>query len=331
MHSLIEFAKSIVRLNAVQNIQQFETKMSDPLSDILEQVGVEGSVYFQKDFHGPWCMDVSNTGFAQFHIIVNGNARVTHDGQVLQLSAGDIVLFPKGASHLIGDADDSPVTVGSDVIRAISEGQEPFTEGVTTTRMICGHFEYDFGYAHPLLEELPEKILIRSADLPALDQLLGVMQLIIKESSSEAPGSRVVARKLSDGLFVTILRSFFEREKERSGFFRGLLDERIARAIEAIHSDISNQLTVDDMAKLAGMSRSSFSQQFKLLVGQSAGSYATRWKLLNARSAIKNSMKPIETIAFSSGYSSATAFSRAFHTMFGETPSECRQKKQQPN
>ena len=208
--------------------------MSDPLSDVLNLVGVESSVYFQKDFRGSWCMDVRNTGYAQFHILVRGSANVTHAGKVVPVSAGDIVLFPKGAAHFIGDTPESISTPGIDVINAISEGREPFTEGSNVTRMICGHFEYDFAYSHPLFEELPEMVLIHSADLPALDHLFGLIQLIIRESASDAPGSDVVARRLSDGLLVTILRSFFEREKDRTGFYRGLSDKRIALALSAI-------------------------------------------------------------------------------------------------
>ena len=298
--------------------------MSDPLSDVLNLVGVESSVYFQKDFRGSWCMDVSNTGFAQFHILVRGSATVIHAGNMVPVSAGDIVLFPKGASHFIGDAPESISTPGADVINAINEGREPFTEGSNVTRMICGHFEYDFAYSHPLLEELPEMVLIHSADLPVLDHLFGLVQLIIRESASDAPGSDVVTRRLSDGLLVTILRSFFEREKERTGFFRGLSDKRIALALSAIHDDANSQLTVDELAACANMSRSSFSQRFKELVGQSAGSYATRWKLLKARKAVMSTEYSIENIAYSTGYISATAFSRAFNATFGETPTQCR-------
>lgn len=214
---------------------------------------------------------------------------------------------------------------GADVVQAMSEGREPFSQGSNVTRMICGHFEYDFAFSHPLLEELPEMVLIHSVDLPALDHLFGLVQLIVRESASDEPGSEVVARRLSDGLLVTILRSFFKREKGRTGFFSGLSDKRIALAISAIHSDLNNELSVDDMAVQAGMSRSSFSQRFKELVGQSAGSYATRWKLLKARLALKSTNDPIEQIAHKNGYVSATAFSRAFNTTFGETPTQCRQ------
>lgn len=300
--------------------------MTDPFSDVLELVGVESSVYFQKDFLGPWCMDVSNTGFAQFHILVQGSAIVTHAGTTSTVFAGDIVFFPKGASHLIGDSTDCMPMAGIDVIQAMNEGREPYTEGTQSTRMICGHFKYDFEYSHPMLEELPDMVVIRREKLPSRNHLFSLVELIIHESASDAPGSDVITRRLSDGLLVTMLRSYFEHAEERSGFFRGLSDKRIARAIAAIHNDVDNQLTIDSMAAETGMSRSSFSKHFKELVGQSAGSYSTQWKLLKAKSAVTNSSTSIEKIAFTHGYQSATAFTRAFHSTFGETPTQCRQR-----
>ena len=179
--------------------------MSDPLSDVFEMVGVESSVYFQKDFLGPWCMDVSNTGFAQFHILVRGSAVVTYAGKTSFVRAGDIVFFPRGASHLIGDATDSKPMSGFAVIEAMNEGREPFTEGVRATRMICGHFEYDFGYSHPILEELPEMVLIRADELPTTDHLFSLVKIIIIESANAAPGSDVITRRLSDAVSYTHL------------------------------------------------------------------------------------------------------------------------------
>ena len=99
----------------------------DPFSDILEMVEVKSSVYFQKDFCAPWRMHVADTGFAQFHIIVRGEAVVDHDGGHDHVSTGDIILFPKGAGHHIGDRIDSPEMRGQEVIHSLSQGEQPLS------------------------------------------------------------------------------------------------------------------------------------------------------------------------------------------------------------
>jgi len=206
----------------------------------------------------------------------------------------------------------------------MESGQEPFTEGDMTTRMICGHFEYDFSFAHPLLDELPEIILLRAGERPMMDHLFSLVQLIVWETSSNAPGSDVVVRRLSDGLLVTIIRAFYETNKHDLLFYNGLSDERILPVLQAIHDSEAAAPDIESLCRLAGMSRSSFLHHFKETVGCTAGAYATRWKLLKARTALSESAMTIENIGFGAGYNSASAFTRAFHNLFGLTPTEFR-------
>jgi len=296
----------------------------DPLSDILDLIGVKSSVYFQKDFCAPWRMQIANTGFAQFHIIVQGEAVIEHAGRLDYVSTGDVILFPKGAAHKIGDSIDSPEMRGQDVITAMASGDEPFVNGGRATRMVCGHFDYDFNHRHPLIQELPAAILLRATELRSEDHLLGLVKLIVTESRTMPTGSRVVLRRLSDALLVTILRAYFETESSDVGMHIGLRDDRIARAIAAIHEVNGWELDLSDLASVAGMSRSSFAATFKATVGKSPGDYALRWKMLNAREVLIKDNTTIEEVAMDYGYSSSSAFSRAFVAMFGQTPREAR-------
>lgn len=301
--------------------------MSDPLSEIFDLVGVESSVYFQKDFCAPWGMRVENTGFAQFHILVRGEASLWSVNRRETLNAGDVVLFPKGAAHLISDSPDSPGVPGQDVIRAHLAG-DPLFEGTgRRTRMICGHFEYDFDTKHPLVQEFPDTILIRSDALPSMIDLTGLLNILIKESNVSKPGTDVLIQKLSEALLVTILRAYFETSENRTGFHAGLREPRIARVISAIHEANWDELGLEKLAIVAGMSRSALALQFKSIIGYSPGEYSIRWKLLKASRRLTQSTESVDEIASQSGYKSSTAFSRAFQRMFSMTPSEYRRIK----
>ena len=302
--------------------------MSDPFSEVLDMISVKSSVYFQKDFYAPWGMFVSGTGFAQFHILVRGTAVVVHNDTTINVSAGDIILFPRGASHLISDPSQTTQMLGEDVITAVANGQEPFTDGDMTARMICGHFEYDLSFAHPLVDELPEILILRGGERPMMDHLFSLVQLIVWETSNKAPGSDVLVRKLSDGLLVTILRAFYESKEHDVLFYKGLSDERILPVLQAIHSSGPSTPSIESLCLLAGMSRSSFLHHFKETVGCTAGAYATRWKLLKARKALTDRAVNVENVGFEAGYNSASAFTRAFHNLFGVTPTEFRRRDQ---
>lgn len=300
--------------------------MPDPFSEVLDMVDVKSSIYFQKDFRAPWGMSVSNTGFAQFHIIVRGTAVVLHDDDCIDVSAGDIVLFPNGASHLICDQSRSAQMSGADVIAAVERGVDPFAEGDITARMICGHFDYDFGFEHPILKELPDMIVLRSGDSLMMSHLLNLVQLIVWETATKAPGSDVVVRRLSEGLLVSVLRAYYEIEKPEIGFYKGLSDPRLRVALQAIHSSGTAMPDIATLAEITGMSRSSFLKHFKEKVGQTAGAYVVCWRLLKARAALGVADQSVENVAFDAGYQSTSAFTRAFQTYFDETPSQYRKR-----
>tara|TARA_R110000751_G_scaffold15290_1_gene49292 strand:- start:122602 stop:123504 length:903 start_codon:yes stop_codon:yes gene_type:complete len=287
-------------------------------------LGVQSSVYFQKDFCAPWGMRVENTGFAQFHIIVRGIATVSYEDKLHHLSTGDVILFPKGAAHTICDATESSVKSGQEVLLAHERGEELFASSGRATRMICGHFDYDFGYKHPLIQELPDIIVIRAERLPDTYNLMGLLNILIAESIQPRPGSNVLIRKLSDALLVSIFRAYFELNKDQLGFHNGLRDARIARAVSYIHQQDWSDLGLERLASLAGMSRSALAHSFKKMLGYSPGEYATRWRLLKAAAILRDSDTRIETLAMDSDYTSSTAFSRAFKAMFDLTPSQYR-------
>lgn len=299
--------------------------MSDPLSDVLELISVQSSVYFQKDFFSPWGMPVQDTGFAQFHIIVRGVAVVNYDKTLYQLSAGDVLLFPKGASHKVSDSPEGSMISGTESTKDCDRKK---LMDARETRMICGHFEYDLEHKHPLIVELPDIILIRSENLPETFNLVGLLNILISESNTSRLGSSVLVKKLSDALLVSILRAYFEINKNRVGFHNGLRDIRIAKALSAIHAQSWSELGLKRLAELSGMSRSAFAQSFKQLVGYSPHEYSTRWKLLKAATRLRQSDTRIDAIALDSDYSSSTAFSRAFKEMFNLTPREYRHHKE---
>ena len=296
----------------------------DPFSDVLELLGFKSSIYFQKNFCGNWKMSIADTGFAQFHFIVRGTAVIEHGGQLEHLSSGDLVVFPKGAAHAISDHPSSPPTLGQDVVAHMQNGEEPFLVGEPTTRMICGHFEYDLTHQHPLVRDLPARMLLKTGELQIGALVSSLMSLIVHETRSEEMGSRIVTQHLSQALFTSILREHFEQEGHNIGFYAGMRDERLVLAISAIHEADGWKYTLADLASIAGMSRSSFAAKFKSQVGQTPGDYALNWKMFKARQALQKSDETIDQIAHVYGYGSGSAFSRAFREVLGLSPSQVR-------
>lgn len=75
------------------------------------------------------------------------------------------------------------------------------------------------------------------------------------------------------------------------------------------------------------MSRSVFSQKFKLAVGSAPLEYLTRWRMLLAGDLLANSKEPVSAVALSLGYQSESAFSTAFKRTLGCSPRQYSQRE----
>jgi len=133
--------------------------------------------------------------------------------------------------------------------------------------------------------------------------------------------------RLLDLLLVVILRRWATSHDSLPGWVASASDERIARAVAAIHSDPARKLSNAELAAIAGMSVSSFAERFKQVMGSGPGAYLRAWRLDQAAEALLHSSAPIDAIADRVGYASKEAFSRAFQARFGQPPSVWRDSR----
>jgi len=106
----------------------------------------------------------------------------------------------------------------------------------------------------------------------------------------------------------------------RPGLIAGLRDAAIAGALRAMHSDVRYGWTVGELAKHAGMSRSSFAARFVTTVGCAPMEYLSRWRMSLAQDTLSRGRKSLDQLAEEVGYESASAFSTAFRRRSGYTP-----------
>lgn len=103
--------------------------------------------------------------------------------------------------------------------------------------------------------------------------------------------------------------------------------ERLYQLREYIDVNLDDDLTVDKLSDLACLSKYHFHRQFSAVFGITAFSYIkqARMKRASYQLAFKTDMKIID-IAFSCGYESSEAFSRAFTRVIGQSPSQFREQ-----
>lgn len=103
-------------------------------------------------------------------------------------------------------------------------------------------------------------------------------------------------------------------------------DRAVARALDLIHARYSEPLTVEQLAREAGVSRSVLRERFVAAVGQPPMRYAASWRLHVAANLLAESRQKSGTVGYQVGFASEESFSRAFRREFGKPPSQWRKQ-----
>lgn len=306
----------------------------DVLSDILGALRMRGTLYFSTEFGRPWGLRVpAFQRVARFHLVVRGSTwvRVMPDHPPILLESGDLVLIPHGAEHVLADTPDTPCRTVDEVVKdAGFDGQGALVYGGEDdggpTRLVCGHFEFDEGFDHPFLAQLPPALVVRWDGAVRGSPLEDAFRFITREVQEGRPGHEAVVRRLSEVLFVQAVRFWADTADHHRGVLAALAHPGLGQALSAIHRDPAQRWTLDGLARRAAMGRTAFAERFRDVVGETPHQYLTQWRLQNARRLLAESHLSLERIARNVGYESAASFSRAFKNAIGAAPGSYRQR-----
>ena len=243
-----------------------------------------------------------------FHLIDEGSCVVdfARGGGSIGLNSGDLVMFPHGAAHTLRSPPDSNAGPAANRF----------------TSILCGEFEFATGRRNPILDALPEWIVVREEE--SHQQFRHLARLMAHEARQESFGRQLVLDKLADALFVMALRHHIASASERRGLIAALIDPRMARVLEAMHAEPGRQWTVAMLAELAHQSRTAFAQHFNEVLGVSPYQYLTEWRMAEALRLLADPKSSAATIAEKLGYQTEAAFRRAFKKIHGYGPGRAR-------
>jgi len=94
----------------------------------------------------------------------------------------------------------------------------------------------------------------------------------------------------------------------------------IARSVHLVEARFDQQITLEDMAAAAGISKFHFAREFKARTGLSPVAFLRGYRVVRAMDELVSSTERISEVAAAAGYQNAAAFSRAFHKFTGSTP-----------
>jgi len=320
----------------------------DILSDVLDTIHIKGALYFEVEAGQPWVLvnppmnligsfmipDVEHV--IPFHIMLDGNGWAKSGNDIvppIKLEAGDVVMFPGGASHMMTSNIDNwqGTAAAASFYEQTASKEEPFTvvkigEDGERSKFVCGYIGFNAKPLEPLFQTLPEILLIKEHMNKGglMNQLLAST---LDEMNKSGEGARNIVTKLTELIFTQALRQHMESKAtdQKQTWITAMRDEHIGKALKLIHQQPFKKWTLDMLAKDCGLSRSSLAERFNHCVGQAPISYINRWRMQIASKLLHDGMSILQ-VTDHIGYSSESAFQKAFKRYVGCTAGEWRDK-----
>lgn len=224
------------------------------------------------------------------------------------LLASDISLEPVDSEAAVASTNNVWLTLGTGTDRAV--------------KLRAGKFLVNKVNDTLLADLLPPLIHVKSDDT-SLARIHSLLVLNEAEARGPGPASEFIIERLVELILVEILRTRrLAVSEDSTGILAGLANPITARALDAMHRNVAHGWTVDELAKLCAVSRSTFAARFRSIVGATPMDYLFRWRMAIAKDALFSGTKTISEIAFSIGFQSASAFTTAFTRAEGCSPTK---------
>jgi AraC-type DNA-binding domain-containing proteins len=298
--------------------------LRDPLSDVLELIRVRGNTVFTCAATSPFGIHFP-PGKHRLHIVRRGSVVVAVDGldEVFVASQGDLVMLMHGHGHTISDRRGRDAHSLLDLAEREYD-RERLVLGHGDTTWLCGDFGFDGMLARRVLSVLPPVIVLKGLRDRPFEWLELSCHFILDEALTPRAGAAAMISRLLDVIFVQLLRTWASGGEAGRGWLSGAIDQRVSKAMSAMHAEPGRDWSVTELAKLSNLSRSAFADRYQRVVGQAPMAYLTAWRLDRAAELLRYGRAPVSEIARHVGYTSEAAFSRAFRSRFAMSPLQWR-------
>ena len=315
----------------------------DVLSEILKGVKLEGALFFNAEFSAPWCLRSSGSSATRYlspngqhlilyHFLTEGRAYAKlPDGRREQLVAGDIIVFPHGDMHFLGNgAAAQPIDSFETFAKNLNDGMKvvTFGGGGEITRFVCGFMACDPRLSEAFLAGLPPLLKVHVIQDTSDQWLEHSIKFSVSQGNGSNAGSSAVLAKLAEVLFVETLRRYIKNlPPDENGWLAAARDPAIGHALALLHKDPAYPWTIVKLAREVGLSRTRLAERFRHFIGESPMAYLAQWRLKLGAEILESTDDSVAEVATAVGYGSEAAFNRAFKREFARPPAQFRRQR----
>lgn len=297
----------------------------DALSHVLSLLRIKKCFSTGLDIGGDWAINFPAYEGIKFNVVLQGKCwvKIEDNDEPFLVNAGDCVLLTRGKPFLAA-TDLSLQAIEASMIYDENVGKIAQWNSGGDFFLIGINFSFDGDIWGMLTNSLPSFVHLKDASnqISVLDWAIKQLNYELQE---DVLGGDLMTSHLAQIMLLQVLRVWLNSDQKKyAGWLAALAEPRLVQSINAIHIKPEHPWTVAELASIANMSRTSFSEHFRNTVGKAPIDYLIDWRMQLAADMLKRTERKVIDISFTIGYQSEAAFSTAFRRIFGCSPIQFR-------
>ena len=306
----------------------------DTLSVLLQNVHLFETKYYRLNVTGNWSYSLTRQDTILFYLVMSGGFCIDVGNGPRETRAGDMIMIPSAHQHMsyaLNYHSDEAQPLDELLTSCKDHTLDLKGDGDSEASLILIECKYDKAMIRPLLSVLPSILPeVNDEDDGRFEVIDVEIRLLTLEAEHERMGKTAVINHWASIMMIECLRVYIESLPEATeNWLKAMKDPFLTKALVAMHEMPSENWTINKLAEVAGMSRSSFAQRFKEVVGIPPLTYLMDYRLRLAARYLRLQQNSIGRISGLVGYASDSTFSQAFKRVYGISPKAYRQQYQQ--
>jgi AraC family transcriptional regulator len=191
-----------------------------------------------------------------------------------------------------------------------------YSDNIKVTRDLRLHFDLD-----TLPTVLGEDLNYSKATVPILmlydERVTHCASLLAEECISSLPENRMYGESLTMALMAAL---FASHEASNRAVNSGLARWQLRRVLEFLEAHVTEDIGLDELAQLVGLSESQFARAFKVSTGLPPYQWCLRNRVKRAQEMLLNGSDSLADIAIQNGFADQSHFTKTFRRVTGKTP-----------